>query len=458
MLERWHRSLFTPGTGMGAPEIEAAAAAIEELVTTSRIADPGTLSREAIMRWRLATAARAASERGLDPLNAGVRAAICRLIPLADPSLTVNRVSSETRPVDSEANPVAAPPNTKVRPKSAQPQDAIDLDNLCALPFLMLGPLRQAGYLDAAVLALADERLLSAYAAALAMKVLPPPSRGWLRDGRASATAAVFAGLNHKLSDSEFSEVARRAEPALLVMDDVVLSDLKKGHIAGTPFFVVSAGSERLVVDADGGVVLSAADDDRVVGAALRETGGEWVAVLADAATPGLMRALAEAGVAFVTDARPGRGERWKRVAGTPDFTSVWWTSSSGPPPRAVLSRIESRGDLTDRTTAGWRALADRPAVPRAQAARFERSLSLAAAYGLGTIAWALWRDRGPSDPLLALERLATLDVRVRFDRAQMRVGLPLGMRHHDLRQHGVLADVPDVPWLGGRTVVFNGG
>jgi hypothetical protein len=37
-------------------------------------------------------------------------------------------------------------------------------------------------------------------------------------------------------------------------------------------------------------------------------------------------------------------------------------------------------------------------------------------------------------------------------------VRLPLGLRHADLDRNGLLADVPDAFWLGGRTLTFSGG
>ncbi|MFJ6997946.1 hypothetical protein [Streptomyces sp. NPDC003090] len=87
-----------------------------------------------------------------------------------------------------------------------------------------------------------------------------------------------------------------------------------------------------------------------------------------------------------------------------------------------------------------------------------ERTATLAALLGLSTIAWTLWRDRETPDPLLALHRFADLEATVRFDRDAVRVRVPLGRRHTDLLRGGLLADVPDVPWLGGRPLTFTGG
>jgi len=103
-------------------------------------------------------------------------------------------------------------------------------------------------------------------------------------------------------------------------------------------------------------------------------------------------------------------------------------------------------------------AMAARPAVPRATHPGLERTLTLLATAGLGTIAWLLWRDREPTDPLLALTRLGDLGGLVRFGADEVRVRLPYGRRHDDLAAHGLLADVPDVSWLDGRALTFGRG
>jgi hypothetical protein len=102
--------------------------------------------------------------------------------------------------------------------------------------------------------------------------------------------------------------------------------------------------------------------------------------------------------------------------------------------------------------------MAARRAVPLAEDGAFERTLTLIATLGLGTIAWLLWRHREPPDPQLTLARLGDLGALVRFEPDAVRVRLPLGQRHTDLLEHDLLADVPNVVWLGGRTLTFSGG
>jgi hypothetical protein len=99
-----------------------------------------------------------------------------------------------------------------------------------------------------------------------------------------------------------------------------------------------------------------------------------------------------------------------------------------------------------------------RPAVIRAASPELDRSLTMAAGVAMGTIAWKLWQSRGRTSPQLALERYADLEGLVRFDARSVKVALPLGRRHQELLDHGLLAPVDGVPWLGGRRVEFGGG
>ena len=84
--------------------------------------------------------------------------------------------------------------------------------------------------------------------------------------------------------------------------------------------------------------------------------------------------------------------------------------------------------------------------------------MMLAAAVALADLSWALWKDLGDTDPLLAIERFGDLEARVRFSPGEVLVKLPLGKRSMDLSRHGLLDDVTGVPWYGGRVVRFSGG
>ena len=163
-----------------------------------------------------------------------------------------------------------------------------------------------------------------------------------------------------------------------------------------------------------------------------------------------LLTALDAAGVEFVTPARPVRGERWRPVAGSRSprlFTNGRTHSFQPPTDESVRNAMDS-----------WEQMQRRPLPGRPTDPALDRGLALAAALALGTIAWELWRLREASHPALALARFGDLEGTVRFESDRVRVRLPLGKRFRDLEAAGFLDDVPGVPWLGSRPVVFSGG
>jgi hypothetical protein len=80
------------------------------------------------------------------------------------------------------------------------------------------------------------------------------------------------------------------------------------------------------------------------------------------------------------------------------------------------------------------------------------------AAVGLAVIAWELWRRHEDTHPAMALRRLGDLDGRVSLERDRVEVRMPLGRRHADLRDSGLLRTVPEVAWLDGRRLELTGG
>jgi hypothetical protein len=175
-----------------------------------------------------------------------------------------------------------------------------------------------------------------------------------------------------------------------------------------------------------------------------------------DVMEPDHIRGFAAAGLRFATDLPPARGERLRRLPGRRLWISSDLPDAAGPELVAPLIRLP---DQLSRLDGLVRALAvSRRAVPRAPLTGPARTLPLVAALGLGTISWLLWTEREPTDPLLALERLGDLSGVVRYGRDEVDVLIPLGRRHADLLQHGLLARGPAVPWLPGRTLTFSGG
>ncbi|MFI2213462.1 hypothetical protein [Streptomyces sp. NPDC020141] len=323
------------------------------------------------------------------------------------------------------------------------------------LPFLLTGPLARIGHLDAlgpalAAVELADQAPL--YAAALAYKVLGTTGRGWRRDERDREAAAAFAGLERPVPEERLTDFARLARPALPLLDAVLALSVCRGHDPADPLLITGADDRLLLVDAQGGFPVAWARRAAELLPYWRHCGRPTVLICDGPLPPGTYGELAAAGVPFLTAVRPLRGDPVARLPGP----AALWGPRGVPPDRGSAAALPHH---TERLAALVRALVtERRAAPLADDGGLERSVALAAALGLSTIAWTLWRDRETPDPLTALTRFADLDATVRFGPDAVRVRVPLGRRHADLLRSGLLADVPDVVWLGGRTLTFSGG
>ena len=192
-------------------------------------------------------------------------------------------------------------------------------------------------------------------------------------------------------------------------------------------------------------------------GRALQRLASPVVIVSREAAAPLLLSDLDRAGLTFVSEVPPTRHERWQRVQqGT---ARLGWTNSSAPASQPVVGAARKIAETCDEAADLWQQLAlARPAVVRAHSAEFDRSVTHAAAVASGVIAWELSRKGRPIGPQKVIPRYCDLDARVRFDPVSIVVSLPLGRRHQELGEAGLLAPVSDVPWLGGRRVEFSGG
>ncbi|MEV6875373.1 hypothetical protein [Amycolatopsis sp. NPDC051128] len=312
------------------------------------------------------------------------------------------------------------------------------------LPFLLAGPLARTGYLDAIGPALSGVDLLGdapLFAAALAYQVLGAPRRTPEDD----AAAATFAGLD---SVPDLAAFARRVRPALQVLDGVLALSLCRGHDPAEPLLITGVDDGLLLVDAQGLFPLAWASTVDGLLPHWAACGEPPVLVRDSPLPPACLRDLAAAGVRFITDARPLRDDPLSRLR----WRTPLWTTG-GVEPRLAAEFPAERLDELVRTLFGAHR-----ALPTASDRALDHSVALAAALSLGMIAWQLWRDRETPDPVLALTRFADLEATVRFTRDAVRVKLPLGRRHTDLWRGGALVDVPNVVWLGGRTLTFSGG
>ena len=347
----------------------------------------------------------------------------------------------------------AAPPGTAGGSITHRTTDEVRVWS--ALPFLLAGPLARIGYLDAigpalAVLELAEDAPL--FAAALAYKVLGATARGWCRTERDSDAAAAFAGLHPPVAEEHLTAFARRVRPALPVLDGVLALSVCRGHDPADPLLITGAEDALLLVDAQGMFPIAWAADAAGLLPHWQACGRPTVLLCDGPLPPGTLHDLASAGVPFLTGVRPLRGDP---VARLPWRTPLWTAAGAAPDPRLAAQLPAHAERFAGLVTA---LVAERRAVPLAPDGGLERTVTLAAALGLSTIAWTLWRDRERPDPLLALHRFADLEATVRFEPASVRVRVPMGRRHADLLRGGLLADVPDVVWLGGRTLTFSAG
>jgi hypothetical protein len=366
-------------------------------------------------------------------------------------------VGPEPAPSSATSAPRPGPPRAHVSSRAVPLERRID----CALPFLVLGPLARIGYFDAAaaVFAVAGAtEALPLFAAALAYKVMDPPARAWLRLPPVRAAAAACALLPEPPEDGDIAALAHALSLQLSPLDGVVEDILLEGHRPGTPLLVTRASGAPdgclALWDVDGLFPIALTPDPAPV---LRRILEEFVLIPAEAAAPALLSGFDAADIRFITDAPPCRGEHWRRVAGRRG--ERWWSNDALSAEAHLAAAGRRLPEVAELAEASWQALGvDRPSVPRHAGDAFDRSLTLAAGLALGSIAWDLWRGREPTAPPLALARFRDLDGLVRVDGKRVSVLLPLGRRFFDLRDHGFLDDVHEIPWFGGRVLCFSSG
>ena len=477
-LATWHRALLgTPREAAPPPRLppEAVKRFACELAQRLR---PRARDLASTLRLKIVAVVEAVECLQVPPGDAALREALEEALA-APVGARAEEVSAGASPREAARTtapagtrpPPAAPPPAPVltapptRPVAEPRAPASEVQISSALPFLLLGPLARVGYwealagtLEAAGLA-AEAHL---FAAALAYKVLAPPERGWRRTPDDERAAAAFAGLDAPPAGSALTEFARNAAAHLAPLDSSLTHALVKGHSPGRAVLLrrepaEGVGPRLALFDTEGLFVLACADDWPQLLPAARHFTEEHLLVPRASADPVLLAELDACGFHFITDAPPARGEHWRELRR--GRAGPWYTNSADARESALVRSASEIERAAEEVELLWSALAaERSGLVLARDSRLERSLTLAAALALGTIAWTLWREREFATPLLALERFGDLEARVRFTERRVRVRLPLGRRRSDLEAAGLLADVRGVPWLGLRTVEFAGG
>lgn len=473
-LAAWHDDLLRPGGKEAATHDAAEHAAVLRLAGECAILPlPLAPSLRASLVRRITFAVRCAQEFRLRPgdplLHQALRAQ--RALDLPSPG-SIDAAPAAGDPATPSAavragHEPALPARTAPRTLPAVRPDAWgvtgDIEVASALPFLLLGPLSRTGYLLAvrAVFEAAQQLpRLPCLALALARKVLAPPQRGWLRSAEATTAARAFAGAAAPPADAELAELARQLAGHVSPLDATVAGSLCAGHTAGRPLLLQAARSGAdagwLLFEEEGLFPIAWAARIELLYARLAALGHELLLVPDAAVSGALLDTLDEAGLRFVTDAQPARGQAWRALHRTGLRA---WSNDRQQPAEPLLAAAQRLDGDSQQAEALWRALTtERPGLPVGSEPALERSLALAAALALGTLAWSLWRERERVTPLLALQRFCDLSARVSYRADRVEVRLPLGRRFLDLQAARLLDDVPDVPWFDGRPVRFERG
>jgi hypothetical protein len=325
------------------------------------------------------------------------------------------------------------------------------------LPFLLLTPLSRAGYLArlaAALEAVQATGLAAGVALGLAHKCLAVPQRGWLREAGSLAAAAAFAGMPS--ADSDLILGAGRAlRTQLGLLDGCITEQMLRGHRTEAGWLLAGHAPDSLVLFDEDGLAPVAVGGLAALAASMAPSSAV-VFVPASTANPAIFDTLDELQIPYASDGHPGARPGCESFVAR-DGTRLWTSAHGNQQGRA--RGLAGRGTaLVESALANWNAFQDRSAQRPGLDAPFEISLSLAAGFALSALAWTLWRHRARATAQAALENFADLDARVRVTPGRVHVMLPMGRRAWDLRDHGLLGDVPEVPWLGARTVTFGVG
>jgi hypothetical protein len=465
-IEGWHRAVWRRCVDSDelAPEPDSMIEQqIRDSVKVDQIAfvgdDHGTR-----LRLRLLIATRVAAKIRIPLESPPLLAALNRILPVAEPSAASAPIGVPgADPRAPQANPPREHFQSEARRQSPREWE---VHVACALPFLLSGPLSRLGYFDAVAAVLdaadlADQAPL--FAAALAYKILDPPERGWRRTPASLQAASAFAGLHEhaEVANESLVEFSRQIALHTAPLDWLLTDSLIRGHTPGEPLLLRRADMEDstgfLLIEVDGCFPIAWTEDVPQLLPILGKLGSSIILVSREAAGPRVLRELDAAGLCFITDVPPTRGESWRRIQQGP--LPVGWTNHPAPESVPVLQAARDFTAVSEDAAALWETLAvARPSVIHARLPHLDRSLTLAAAVAGGMIAWKLWRKRGRTSPQMVVERFCDLDGRISFDRNSVVVRLPLGRRHQELSDNGLLSPVRDIPWLEGRRVEFGGG
>jgi len=486
-LEAWHHRIVETSANATLPtavELDAIPLLIKEL---SQVLGARVRTREAILRRRLIVLVELMARLKIVHCSPAILSNLEDFLPLgvletpeqnqiANDASAENIVSSldstSELPIENQAQEdhVFKPTTVATTAQHAQhplpysllhPAKNVIRHDALALPFLLLGPLSEIGYLKTLAAALDAANSLAAaplFATALAYKVLASPQRGWRRQSCSVSTASIFAGLETPAPEPALIDFARILSDHVSPLESILTGTLIAGHDQAQPLLLLSSSVEGingfLLLDVEGCFPLQWAADLSELRPTLIQLDSSLVLIPENCAEPALLRWMTEEGFRFVTDARPTRGEELRCVRRAPRHR--WWTNDEITSDSLIARAGSSMTSSFEDAIALWQSLAiERPAIPLANDSQLESHLTMAAAVALGTIAWELWRETETTAPHVALDRFSDLDARVEYTTDSVVVSLPFGKRFLDLQRRALLHDVDDVPWFDGRKLTF---
>lgn len=353
---------------------------------------------------------------------------------------------------EEPAAPAASPAPLDHAPAATSRRASGVIEIRSVLPFLLLPALHHAGWLASARALLAAHEagdVAFVLAAGLAAKVLDPLDRGWSRSRADRVAIAAFTGRDEPIDDGELARASLQLAPALSALDIGLRALLARAR-RPRPLVLCHEPRGWILFDADGMVALACGGDLGVVLAAAPRAP---LLVAAHDADPAVLDRIDLANHRFVTDAPVGRGEAWRTFAGASGRLVTNDTETPSAQLAAQTVGLSGQFALADELV---EQLALRPALARASFDPLEVSCTLAATAALADLGGRLFPTE-QTTPVLALTRFRDLDACVAFDDDCIRVRVPLGRRHADLMHHGILREIANVPWLGGRTVDLGG-
>ena len=423
--------------------------------TNKRVGDRQTSYQRVLLLFELAESLQgdAINEASILRVAEQVRSLIPSIEITAESSQSESRTHVRVVEPSKDLTPTPKPVNLRIRNTEIQISSV--------LPFLLLGPLARIGYFEALAATLEAKSLTSeahVFAAGLAFKVLSPPARGWHRPTSDLAAAAAFAGLEETPSGDQLADLARKLTGQLSALESLVSYTLIQGHDPTKPILLIKTHEGTLViVEIEGSFPITTATTLETLKPILRYFQDAHFLIEQESAEVGLLCELDASGFRFVTNAPPTRHEPWRVMRDAK--RQYWYSNDRDTSENKLLAMSSQLAQMAEESALSWKAVCnERPAIPTDQKSDLERTLNLAASLALGTLSWSLWKDREMTTPLLALQRFADLEARVRFNSDSVEVRLPLGRRHRDLKDHGLLRDVWNLPWLGDRKVEFSGG